>query len=61
VEYAKELLEIIGLEGQRLQMVNLSAAMAGEFVNSASEITDLISKLGPNPLKRQESREGKEA
>jgi len=52
---------MIGLEGQRIQMVNVSAAMGGQFAATASEITDLISKLGPNPLKKQESQEGKEA
>jgi coenzyme F420-reducing hydrogenase delta subunit len=57
VEYAKELLEMIGLEGQRLQMFNLSAAMAGQFVTSASEMTSLISELGPNPLKRVAAQE----
>jgi F420-non-reducing hydrogenase iron-sulfur subunit len=48
---------MIGLEGQRLQMVNVSAAMGGQFASSVSEISDLISKLGPNPLKRLESQE----
>jgi hypothetical protein len=44
------LLESIGLEGQRLQMINVSAAMASEFTNSAAEITAEIRQMGPNPL-----------
>jgi coenzyme F420-reducing hydrogenase delta subunit len=32
-------------------MINVSAAMAGEFVAKAEEISDEIKKLGPNPLR----------
>ena len=51
MEYARQLLESIGLEGQRLQMINVSAAMAGEFTFAAAEITAEIRRLGPNPLR----------
>jgi hypothetical protein len=51
VEYARQLLEGIGLEPQRLQMINISSAMAGEFTFSAAEITAAIQQLGPNPLR----------
>jgi len=51
VEYTRQLLESIGLEGQRLQMINVSAAMAGEFASAAAEITAEIRRLGPNPLR----------
>jgi coenzyme F420-reducing hydrogenase delta subunit len=51
VEYTRELLERVGIEGQRLQMINVSAAMAGEFTFSAAEITAEIQRLGPNPLR----------
>ena len=44
-------METIGLEGQRLQMINVSAAMAGEFTFSAAEITAEIRQMGPNPLR----------
>jgi hypothetical protein len=49
-------LESIGLEGQRLQMIYLSAAMAGEFAFSAAEITAEIRRLGPNPLRTNGAR-----
>jgi len=32
-------------------MVNLSAAMGGQFAWSAAEFTEEIKRLGPNPLK----------
>jgi coenzyme F420-reducing hydrogenase delta subunit len=32
-------------------MENMSAAMAGQFVSVAKELTDRIHELGPNPLK----------
>jgi F420-non-reducing hydrogenase iron-sulfur subunit len=51
VEFARQLLEEIGLESQRLQMINISAAMAGEFTFAAAEITAEIQRLGPNPLR----------
>lgn len=31
-------------------MVNLSAAMGGEFAAIAAELTDTIKAIGPNPL-----------
>jgi coenzyme F420-reducing hydrogenase delta subunit len=56
------LLEEIGLDKQRIQMVNLSSAMAGQFVSSSKEFSEKITKLGPNPLKnnnqQQKNREG---
>jgi hypothetical protein len=44
-------LESIGIEGQRLQMINVSAAMAGEFTFAAAEIAAEIQRLGPNRLR----------
>jgi F420-non-reducing hydrogenase iron-sulfur subunit len=49
-------LEEVGLEGRRIQMINISAAMGGQFAWSAAELTEEIRRLGPNPLK-PESRE----
>jgi F420-non-reducing hydrogenase iron-sulfur subunit len=46
------LLNEIGLEGRRIQMVNLSSAMGGQFAWSAAELTEEIRRIGPNPLKR---------
>jgi coenzyme F420-reducing hydrogenase delta subunit len=51
VEHIRELLGTIGFEGQRIQMINVSAAMGGQFAWSAAEFTEEIRRLGPNPLK----------
>lgn len=32
-------------------MYNLSSAMAGKFVEVANEMTQQITKLGPNPIR----------
>jgi len=47
-------LEEIGLKGQRVQMINVSAAMGGQFAWSAAELTAEIRQMGSNPLKRVE-------
>jgi F420-non-reducing hydrogenase iron-sulfur subunit len=47
----KRLLEEIGLEPERLDMFNMSAAMAGEFVTVATDVTERIAALGPSPLR----------
>ena len=41
----------IGLEPQRVQMFNISSAMAGQFAAMAKEMSDQIVALGSNPLK----------
>ena len=48
------LLKEIGLESERVHMFNLSAAMAGQFVDAAKEMTEKVGALGPNPLRKQE-------
>lgn len=37
-------------------MINISAAMAGEFAFSAAEITADMQRIGPNPLRRNGDR-----
>jgi len=50
------LLEAIGLEGERLRMVNLSAAMGRQFADEAEDLTQAIQALGPNPLRSGATR-----
>jgi F420-non-reducing hydrogenase iron-sulfur subunit len=50
VEYVQKLLDEIGLNGRRIQMINLSAAMAAQFARAAAEMTGEIKRIGPNPL-----------
>jgi len=52
VEYARKLLEEIGLEGRRVQMFNMSSAMGGGFATSAAELAEEIRGIGPSPLRR---------
>lgn len=51
VEYAGRFLEEIGIEPERLEMVYMSAGMGYRFAQVATEITEKIRKLGPNPIK----------
>ena len=46
----RKLLEEIGLNGRRIQMINVSAAMGGQFAFAAAEMTAEIKGIGPNPL-----------
>jgi F420-non-reducing hydrogenase iron-sulfur subunit len=47
----KEILAQIGLEPERVEMFNMSAAMAGEFVEATEKMTAQVEALGPNPLR----------
>ena len=51
VAYVMKYLEEIGIESDRLQMVNVSAGMGDRFAQVATEITEKIKKLGPSPIK----------
>jgi hypothetical protein len=44
------LLAQIGIGAERLRMVNVSAAMGGRFAELATEFSEEIEKLGPNPV-----------
>ena len=60
MEHVRKLLDKIGLNGRRIQMINISSAMGGQFAYLASEMTSDIQGLGPNPLRNdeRESRDG---
>ena len=51
IEQAQELLETIGIGGERVQMYNLSSSEAPRFVEIAVEMDARIRELGPNPIK----------
>ena len=51
MNYAKRLLDEIGLGGERLEMYFLSSAEGGRFAEIATEMTERIRALGPNPLR----------
>jgi coenzyme F420-reducing hydrogenase delta subunit len=48
----RKILDTIGLDGQRVEMFNLSSAEAPRFVEVVKEIHDRILDLGPNPMRK---------
>jgi len=52
VEQVKRLLDAIGMDGERVQMYNLSSGEGTRFAQYAKEMDDRIRELGPNPIKR---------
>jgi coenzyme F420-reducing hydrogenase delta subunit len=51
VQRAKEILDEIGIGGERLEMFFMSGSQAHSFTIAAQVMTDRIRSLGPNPLK----------
>lgn len=52
VNYVKKLLDELGLGGERVEMINMSAGMGARFAQTAVEFTEKIRRLGPNPVKQ---------
>lgn len=53
MEYAKELLDEVGLGGDRIEMYHIGASDAPIWVEKVIELTERVRKLGPNPLGMQ--------
>ena len=53
MEYAKKLLEEVGIEGDRLHMYNIGASDAPLFAQAANEMTERARQYGPNPVKKR--------
>jgi coenzyme F420-reducing hydrogenase delta subunit len=51
VAYIKKLLDEIGIGGERVEMILMSAGMGERFAQTATDMTEKIRKLGPNPAK----------
>jgi coenzyme F420-reducing hydrogenase delta subunit len=51
VESVRKILEDIGMGGDRVEMFTMSAGMGERFALVATEFTEKIRKLGPNPVK----------
>ena len=60
VLYAKQLLEEVGIRGERVEMYNLSAAEGSRFAQIAREMTDRIKELGPSPIRTKGGKELRE-
>jgi len=50
VQRARQLLEEIGLEPQRLEMFNLSSAQGARFAQIVEQMSRRLVRLGPSPL-----------
>jgi F420-non-reducing hydrogenase iron-sulfur subunit len=50
VKAIKAQLERIGLEPERIEMVNVSSAMGRQFAEAIQDISQKIEALGPSPL-----------
>ncbi len=57
VTFVRNLLEEVGIEPQRLQMVTMSAGMGTRFAKIAEEFTEEIRNLGPNPINAARSQQ----
>ena len=51
VHRAKEILDKVGLGGERVGMFNLSSGMGGRFAEIVTEMTNKILELGPSPIR----------
>jgi len=51
VQRGKEILDRVGLGGDRLEMYNLSSGMGGRFAEIVREITEKVRELGPSPVR----------
>ena len=56
VEQAQQILDTVGIGGERVQMFNLSSGEAPRFVEAATEMTKKIKEAGPNPLKEAKKK-----
>lgn len=61
VAYTRDMLAELGLEEERLRMVNVSASMGRPFTELVTEMVDTVQKLGPSPLNNQTTSENVES
>jgi F420-non-reducing hydrogenase iron-sulfur subunit len=53
INHVKDLLVELGIEPERVEMFNMSSAMGAKFAQIATDFTQRIKELGPNPVKRE--------
>ena len=56
VEQAQQILNAIGIGGERTQMYNLSSGEGPRFAEFAVKMTEKIKELGPNPIKLEKKK-----
>jgi F420-non-reducing hydrogenase iron-sulfur subunit len=54
VHYIQDVLETMGLERDRIEMIFVSAAEGARFRQLVTEMTNRIKKLGPTKLRAQQ-------
>ena len=52
VEYVKQILDEVGLGGERVEMFNMSASQGQRFAQCAREMTERVRSLGPSPARK---------
>ena len=57
VTQASQILDTIGVGGERAKMYNLSSSEGPLFAKYATEFTEIIRELGPNPLKLMKNKQ----
>jgi coenzyme F420-reducing hydrogenase delta subunit len=55
IQRARQILQEIGLEGERLGIFFMSGSQAQTFAAAAHTMTERVRQLGPNPLKQAEN------
>jgi coenzyme F420-reducing hydrogenase delta subunit len=58
LDHLGKLLSEIGLEPERARMINISAAMAVQFAQLATQHVETVRALGPSPLRAIKQGEG---
>jgi len=61
VEYVKNLLDEIGIGGERVEMITMSAGMGPLFARTATDFTETIRRLGPSPIKNSSANQAQMA
>jgi coenzyme F420-reducing hydrogenase delta subunit len=56
VNSVREILKESGFEPERLNMVNLSSAMAKPLVDAMTEMVETVKKLGPSPVNNKKKQ-----
>jgi F420-non-reducing hydrogenase iron-sulfur subunit len=58
VDYVREILDQVGIGGERIAMYNLSAGQGPRFAEIAREMTEKVRQLGPNPIRLAKKKAG---
>lgn len=53
IRFLKRVLDEVGLGGDRVEMYNMSSAEGPRFAQVATEMTERVRRLGPNPVRRK--------